>query len=96
MVMNCYMEESGNVRRMATGNRMKIIGNYSPIGRCMQTTFALSMGQILSKKHKTLYLNFESYSGFGYLLNREFASDLTDVLYYFNCEKKSCLIAWKE
>lgn len=67
---------------------MKIIGNYSPIGRCMQTTFALSMGQILSKKHKTLYLNFESYSGFGYLLNREFASDLTDVLYYFNCEKE--------
>lgn len=81
VVMNCYMEESGNVRRMATGNRMKIIGNYSPIGRCMQTTFALSMGQILSKKHKTLYLNFESYSGFGYLLNREFAADLTDVLY---------------
>lgn len=88
-VMNSYMEEEGGIpQRMATGNRMKIIGNYSPVGRCMQTTFALSMGQILAKSHKTLYLNFESYSGLGYLLNREFSTDITDVLYYFNCERE--------
>lgn len=87
-VMNYYMEENGLAGRLSTGNRMKIIGNYSPVRRCMQTTFALSMGQILAKKHKTLYLNFESYSGFGYLLNREFAADITDVLYYFNCERE--------
>ncbi len=88
-VMNSYAENEGEItQRMATGNRMKLIGNYSPIGRCMQTTFALSIGQILAKKHKTLYLNFESYSGFGYLLNREFPADITDVLYYFNCEKE--------
>ncbi len=87
-VMNYYMEENGLAGRLSTGNGMKIIGNYSPVRRCMQTTFALSMGQILAKKHKTLYLNFESYSGFGYLLNREFAADITDVLYYFNCERE--------
>ena len=74
-------------RRLATGNRMKIIGIYTPVRRCMQTTFALSMGQILAKKHKTLYLNFEFYSGFGYLLNREFQANIMDVLYYLNCEK---------
>lgn len=75
-------------RRLATGNRMKIIGNYTPIGRCLQTTFALSMGQLLAKKHRTLYLNFESYSGLGCLLGKEFSTDITDVLYYFGCERE--------
>lgn len=88
-IMNSYMGNNDGIpKRLATGNKMKIIGNYTPIGRSFQTTFALSMGQILAKEHKTLYLNFESYSGFGYLLNREFAADITDVLYYFNCERE--------
>lgn len=88
-VMNTYMGEGREIpRRIARGNKMKIIGNYSPIGRCLQTTFALSMGQILAKKHKTLYLNFESYSGFGHLLHREFEADIMDALYYFNGEKE--------
>ena len=88
-VMNSYMGSNNGVpRRLATGNRMKIIGNYTPIGRSFQTTFALSMGQILAKKHKTLYLNLESYSGFGHLMNREFATDIMDVFYYFNCERE--------
>lgn len=81
-------EVKGVSRKFRTGSRMKIIGNYTPIRRCLQTTFALSMGQMLAKKHKVLYLNFESYSGFSFLLNREFNVDITDVLYYFNCEKE--------
>lgn len=87
-VMSSYMSEGGEMpRRIATGNKMQMIGIYSPIGRCLQTTFALSMGQLLAKKHKTLYLNFESYSGFRQLLNREFGTNLMDALYYFNGEK---------
>lgn len=73
--------------RISTGNRMKIIGNYTPIGRCLQTTIALSMGQLLAKKHRTLYLNFESYSGLC-LSGKEFPADITDVLYYFHCERE--------
>ena len=88
-VMNSYTGGVEKVsQRIATGKEMKIIGNYTPIGHCLQTTFALSMGQILAKKHKTLYLNFEAYSGLGYLLDQEFTTDITDVLYYFNCEKE--------
>lgn len=67
--------------------KMKIIGNYSPVRRCLQTTFALTMGQLLAKYNKTLYLNFESYSGFSYLFNREFTADMSDALYFFRCEK---------
>lgn len=88
MVMNSYMERGGDIyRRMATGNQMKIIGNYTPIGRCLQTTFALTMGQMLAKEHKTLYLNFENYSGFGTLLGKQYSVNITDALYYFNGEK---------
>ncbi len=88
-MMNSYAENEEEItQRITADSHMKIIGSYSPIGRCMQTTFALCMGQVLAKKHKTLYLNFESYSGFGYLLNREFSADITDVLYYFHCERE--------
>lgn len=88
-VMNSYTGGVEKVsQRIAAGREMKIIGNYTPIGHCLQTTFALTMGQILAKKHKTLYLNFEAYSGFGHLLDQKFAADITDVLYYFNCERE--------
>lgn len=66
---------------------VKLIGIYSPIKRCLQTSFALTMGQILAKEHKTLYFNFENYSGFGQMLRREFSMDMADLMYYFRCAK---------
>ena len=66
---------------------VKLIGIYSPIKRCLQTSFALTMGQILAKEHKTLYFNFENYSGFGQMLKREFSMDMADLMYYFKCDK---------
>ncbi len=66
---------------------VKLIGIYSPIKRCLQTSFALTMGQILAKEHKTLYFNFENYSGFGQMLKKEFSMDMTDLMYYFKCDK---------
>lgn len=67
---------------------VKLIGIYSPVKRCLQTTFALTMGQMLSKEHRVLYFNFECYSGFAQLLGREFLADVTDVMYYFRCDKE--------
>lgn len=61
----------------------KMIGIYSPIKRCLQTSFALTLGQLLAKEHKTLYLNFEMYSGLGEILRREYQTDMMDVVYYF-------------
>lgn len=88
-VMEHYMEEVKEVsRRISTGKGMKIIGYFSPVGRCLQTTFALSMGQLLAKKHKTLYLNLENFSGFSQLLHEEFTMDIMDALYYFEYEKE--------
>ena len=71
-----------------TETEVKLIGIYSPVKRCLQTTFALTMGQMLCKEHKVLYFNFENYSGFGQMLGREFLADVTDVMYYFRCDKE--------
>ncbi|MCM1161817.1 MAG: hypothetical protein NC412_11395 [Roseburia sp.] len=61
---------------------MEIIGVYSPIGRCLQTSFSLILGQILAKEKRCLYLNFEAYSGFSKLLEKEFQHDFMDLMYF--------------
>ena len=61
---------------------MEVIVVYSPVGRTMKTTFALTLGQILAKKRGCLYLNLEACSGFEYLLERSFDQTLGDLLYY--------------
>ena len=68
--------------------KMHIIGIYTPVSRCLQTTFSLTLGQMLAKKHKTLYLNFEAYSGFSRMLSREFKSNISDLAYYFSCARE--------
>lgn len=66
----------------------RMIGIYSPIKRCLQTSFALTLGQLLAKEHKTLYLNFEMYSGLGEILRREYQMDMMDVVYYFQSARE--------
>lgn len=67
---------------------MKMIGVYSPVRRCLQTSFALAMGQLLAREHKVLYLNFECYSGFSKMFHKEFPADMMDFVYYFQCAKE--------
>ncbi len=72
----------------AADTDVKMIGIYSPVKRCLQTSFALSLGQLLAKEHKTIYLNFEMYSGLGELLRREYQTDMLDVMYYFQSARE--------
>ncbi len=69
-------------RPVGAKNQMKLIGVYSPVGRCLKTSFSFLMGQLLGKKHRVLYLNMESYSGLGRLLKREFSTDMAELIYY--------------
>lgn len=68
--------------RGAGKDRVQMIGLYTPVHRCMQTGFAVTLGEILAKEHRVLYLNFESFSGLEKRLNREFMSDMSDLIYY--------------
>lgn len=65
-----------------------LIGVFSPISRCGKTLFSLTLGQILGRKKKTLYLNLEHYSGFEALLARSFRHDLPDLLYLAEKERR--------
>lgn len=89
-VMEYYTDRAENTSLiLRTGQRkMKVIGIYTPVGRCLQTTFSLTLGQLLAKQYKTLYLNFEVYSGFSQMLNKNFDSDLSDLMYYFECARE--------
>ena len=67
----------------------EVIGIYSPVKRCFQTSFALTLGQILAKNKKVLYLNFESFSGFDSLCRAVEKNDIFDLLYFSECQTQN-------
>lgn len=72
--------------RIQTDCGTKLIGIYSPVRRCLQTSFAITMSRMLAETHKTLYLNFEHYAGLTELLPDRQTRDLADVLYFLTAE----------
>lgn len=64
-----------------------VLAVYSPVGRSMKTSFALTLGQILAKEEAVLYLNMENYAGFEYLLPVQGEQNLGDLLYYVRQKK---------
>lgn len=68
--------------------QLKIIGMFTPVGRSMQTSFAICYGHNLAKKKRTLYLNFEYYCGHKELLSEEKGKDLLSLLYYMRTERE--------
>lgn len=75
--------QDNRIPAAAPGNAAaSVLGIYTPVGRCLQTSFSFALGQHLARNHKVLYLNFEPYSGLGRMLRREFAMDLSDLIYF--------------
>lgn len=69
-------------RQLKSGERARIIGLYSPVRRCLQTSFALTLGQALAEKKRTLYISFEHYAGWNQLLDKNVRGDLAALLYF--------------
>lgn len=92
-VMACYGEEKDlapdpfPVLKKTT----EIYGVYSPLGRCLKTSFALTLGQVLARERAVLYLNLEEYSGFDTLLGKTFSHSLSDLLYYVRQESQGLI-----
>ncbi len=87
----CEEEALLPVKGTAT-TETKLIAFYSPAHHMLQSSIALTMGQILAKNKKVLYLNFEPYSGFEYIMQKKFVYDMMDILYFLqeDAEKFRC------
>ncbi len=87
-LLGIYMEIADiQLPFLRTNRKTVFIGNYSPVHRCMQTSFAITMSLMLAEKHSTLYLNFEHYAGISELLPDMQTLDLADLLYFLNAQK---------
>lgn len=91
-IMQEYAEIAGILfPSLKVERKTKFIGIYSPVRRCLQTSFALTLGQMLADGHKTLYLNFEHYAGITELLPDLQMRDLADLLYFLSSDKDKFL-----
>lgn len=87
-LLEIYLEiAEEQLPRMKTEFGTKFIGVYSPVHRSMQTSFAVTLSQLLAERHATLYLNFEYYTGMDELLPEEHTRDMSDLLYFLNLEQ---------
>lgn len=82
-VMAKYCERSVAVPGLSIKPKVRIWGIYSPINRCLKTSFAITMGKLLSQDVKTLYVNLEEFSGLSVLTHTEYRTDLSDLLYFY-------------
>lgn len=93
-VMCYYAEEDTSCDTgRKTNSTMEIIGIYSPVKRTLKTSFAITLGQILAKDQRVLYINLEEYSGFNSLMKTIYMSDMSDLLYYISQNRKNFI--WK-
>lgn len=84
-VMAAYCEQPG-VSAVLPGlasKEKRIIGVYSPVGRCGKTSLSLSIGQVLAKEEKVLFITLDTFSGFSHILDEQWKRDMSDLLYYY-------------
>ncbi len=81
-VMDHYAADAVPAPEALFKRRVEVVGVYSPVGRTLKTSFALTYGQLLARERKVLYLNMEEYAGFEGLFGEEYQADLTDLFYF--------------
>lgn len=64
--------------------RAQVVGVYTPVRRSLQTSFALVYSLLKGKSKRTLYLNFEVFAGFHAWFEREYRTDLMDLMYFLD------------
>lgn len=86
--MELYTHTQDSVlERVTMEGRTKVLGFYSPDGGDMQTTFALTYGQLLSKKSRVLYVSFAPFPCYPELVSGDAREDLMTLLYYLEHER---------
>ena len=81
-IYSCELDE-GDVSDMSfSSERAKLIGVFSPVRRCYQTTFSVLMGRLLAVNSRVLYLSFEFCEGCEELIPSEESRTLSDLMYF--------------
>lgn len=80
-VLGYYAGTAEEKTMLPWGQNLCLYGVYSPAPPIEKTAFALAFGQRLAQEGKVLYLNLEDFTGFEFLLDQHFQSDLSDLLY---------------
>lgn len=89
-VLEYYAEvHSGGDGLSVPGQGADIIGVYSPVARCGQTTFALTLGQVLASDNSVLYINMEEFAAFDKIFGTTYTGDLSDLMYFFKQNRES-------
>ncbi|MEY8394663.1 hypothetical protein AALB64_07530 [Lachnospiraceae bacterium 45-P1] len=83
MAVYCEASETAFGLPGLVNKKNRIIGIYSPVGRCGKTSLALSIGQILAKEEKVLFITLDTFTGFSGLLDERWKRDLSDLIYYY-------------
>lgn len=63
-----------------------IRGVWSPVGRCGKTLFALTLGEILAEKGRTLYINLEDCHALSIFGAGDDRTDLSDLFYQYRID----------
>lgn len=93
-VMTYYADSEIRVAsRVQVVEDIDMIAVYSPVKRSLKTSFAMTLGQILSENRRVLYINLEDYSGFNQLMKMSYMTDMSDLLYYISQGKPNFI--WK-
>lgn len=92
-VMAVYCENPGvkAVFPGIFGKEKRIIGVYSPVGRCGKTSLSLAIGQLLAKEEKVLFITLDMFSGFSCFLDERWKRDMSDLIYYYKQKRFNAL-----
>lgn len=83
----CLQEDPAGSAHLRHCGPMHIISFYTPLRRALQTTTALTTGQMLARRCRTMYLNYEYYPGLRMRLGRTFRGTLSELVYYNDCAR---------
>ena len=61
----------------------ELVGVWSPLGRCGKTFFAVTLGEILAERNRTLYINMEDHPALSLLGEDGWHTDLSDLIYQY-------------
>ena len=75
-------DEDSVVQIKPSEKRAKLIGVFSPVRRCYQTTFSVLMGRLLGDRGRVLYLSLEFCEGSEELIPPDKSGNLSDLMYF--------------